>query len=144
MAAGDSLVHWTKNFDKEQLLFEIPKQPLDAWKKAANGADFCEFSRYFFSKVTERHLRYFLEREAANVLNSPQEVSQLKEAIASRIDDISRHAFETSKITQSFSAGWFNKNAKDSLPTDREIKGFLNHVFEKLREELGREVVHGE
>jgi len=55
------------------------------------------------------------------------------------MEDVSRHAFETSKIAQSFAAGWFAKNTPESYPDEREIKYFLNRTFGKLKSELLRE-----
>lgn len=55
------------------------------------------------------------------------------------VDDVSRHAFETAKIMQSFAAGWFNKHAKEGLPTNASMRGFLRLALGKLREELRRE-----
>ena len=56
-----------------------------------------------------------------------------------QIDAVSRHAFETAKIAQSFAAGWYNRHAKDKVPADDEIAGFLAIAFGKLREDLRRE-----
>lgn len=53
--------------------------------------------------------------------------------------EIADHSFETSKLVQSFAAGWFNNHAKDSIPSENEIIGFLRLSFNKLREEFRRE-----
>ena len=66
-------------------------------------------------------------------------VRGLPAASADHIDDVSHHAFETARITQSFAAGWFNRYARDGMPTADEISGFLSHSVGKLREELLRE-----
>jgi hypothetical protein len=84
-------------------------------------------------------LKYFLEREASASMTSITDRNRFGTQIRSHIENISNHAFETSKITQSFAAGWFNKNVKDSIPSDEKIKGFLIYAFEKMRDELLRE-----
>ena len=93
----------------------------------------------FLSKYTERYLKYFLEREASIALNTVQDRQNFSDNIAEHINAISKHAFETSKITQSFAAGWYNKHAKNNLPTDGEVESFLKLAFGKIREELWRE-----
>jgi len=67
------------------------------------------------------------------------ERDEFEKQLAAHVDDVSQHAFETAKITQSFAAGWFNKHAKSGVPTDREITTFLTLAFGKMRAELQRE-----
>lgn len=142
-ATGDALVSWYRQQQSSQLtLFDSPKSPYEIWRKSSNGAGFCELTRLFFSAFTERYLNYFLEREASAVISSISDRESFKYNLDSYIDSISKHAFETSKITQSFAAGWFNKNAQNDVPTDKQIEGFLILAFEKVREELLRETVH--
>lgn len=136
----DTISDWfQKNESKQGTLFELPGNPLDKWSKVSTGEGFCEISRLFFSNFTKRYLRYFLEREAAWQLKNVQDRVQFNNRLESFVEDISKHAFETSKITQSFSAGWFNKNVKDSVPTDKKIKGFVDFSFNKINSELLRE-----
>ena len=59
--------------------------------------------------------------------------------LRSHVNAISHHAFETSKIAQSFAAGWYNNHIKNKTPSDREIQAFLSTAFGKIREELQRE-----
>ena len=117
----------------------MPNNPLEKWKKASTGEGFCEISRLFFSNFTKRYLEYFLEREAGWHLKTVNDRKLFKDRLASKIEEVSLHAFETTKITQSFSAGWFNKNVKDKLPSDRKIQGFVDFAFAKINSELLRE-----
>ena len=64
---------------------------------------------------------------------------RLARRLGNHVDGVSHHAFETARITQSFAAGWFNRNARERMPTEDEISGFLSHSVGKLREELLRE-----
>jgi hypothetical protein len=117
-------------------LFGKADSDSDVWRKASNGSGFCEVSRMFFAKFTERYIRYFLEREASAILVNPTDRDRLRSELHFHVNELSRHAFESAKITQSFAAGWFNKHTKERFPTDREIKGFLRYSFGKMREEL--------
>jgi hypothetical protein len=139
-AAVDAIASWLgREESAEDNLFGIAPQPFDVWRKAANGAGFCELSRTFFGKFTERYLNYFLEREASAVLPNVQQRERFADALGRHVDDVSRHAFETAKITQSFAAGWFNANARVGVPSDASFRGFLRLALGKLREELRRE-----
>jgi hypothetical protein len=143
-AAGDALIKWHRfKSPNQSKLFDLPEEPFEVWQKAANGAGFCELSRLFFASFTERYLNYFLEREASDSLNSIEERRQFEENIRDAIDGISKHAFETSKITQSFAAGWFNKRAINGIPAEKEIQDFLRLAFQKMAEELSRESIDG-
>ncbi|SEM57446.1 hypothetical protein SAMN05216436_105219 [bacterium A37T11] len=131
---------WAKAHETNQSsLFDSNHNSLGVWQKAANGTGFCELSRLFFSKFTERYLKYFLEREAAANIDNLFDRTQFNKNLENHVDRISKHAFETSKITQSFAAAWFNKHAKEKLPTDKRIQGFLSFAFQKISSELIRE-----
>lgn len=134
----DTITDWfSRNTSGETSLF--PEHPLEKWKKASSGSGFSEISRLFFSSFTKRYLRYFLEREAAWKLKTVDNRIDFNERIDKHIETIAVHAFETSKITQSFSAGWYNKHVQDKVPTDRSIKGYVSFGFKKINSELLRE-----
>lgn len=139
-AAADALGSWYRdNASKQMPLFKPSSEFLNSWRPLGNGSGFCELSRLFFGKVTERYLNYFLERAASAVCPSLEHREQFQESIRSHVEDVSKHAFETAKITQSFAAGWYNGNARDKMPGEREIEGFLSVAFGKMRDELRRE-----
>lgn len=139
----ETVSDWARSNETNQTnLFDSNSNSLQVWQKASNGAGFCELSRLFFSKFTERYLKYFLEREAAANINNLFDRTQFNKNLENHVDRISKHAFETSKITQSFAAAWFNKHAKEKLPSDKRILGFLSFAFQKINSELLREEVH--
>jgi len=139
-AAVDAIATWyEKNRDRQIGLFEPSDDPFQVWRKAGSGAGFCELARLFFTNFTERYLNYFLEREASARLQSFYQRDQFQKKIREHVDIVSKHAFETAKITQSFAAGCFNKHAAQGIPTDDEIQDFLFVAFGKIREELQRE-----
>lgn len=139
-AAADALGNWYRdNASRQMPLFKPSSEFLDAWRPLGDGSGFCDLSRLFFGKITERYLNYFLERAASAVCPSIEHREQFQESIRAHVDEVSQHAFETAKITQSFAAGWYNGHAREKMPDDGEIQGFLSLAFGKMREELRRE-----
>ncbi len=139
----DALNNWYLN-NKEigKSLFSNSIDTKAVFYKASNGRGFCEISRLFFSKFTERYIKYFLEREASCVITNINDRNRFNNEIENHITDVSKHAFQMSKITQSFAAGWFNKHVKKSFPNEKEIYGFLAKAFAKMKDELLREQIN--
>jgi len=108
-------------------------------QSAGSGAAFCEMARSFFAAFTDRQIKYYVERSAASAINDYSALNEFTAALAAQSNAIADHAFETSKIMQSFAAGWFNKHAVSSPPTETEVTNFLRTSFEKMREEFRRE-----
>lgn len=138
-AAADAMAQWTRSQSRQRDLFSTELKSSQVWRSASTGAGFSEVSRVFFAKFVERYLNYFLEREASAQLSSLQEREEFSRRLKGQVDELSHHAFETSKIAQSFAAGWFNKHARERRPTDQEMEDFLAFAFGKLRQELQRE-----
>ena len=139
-AAGDAISSWyDQNQERTLSLFELPEDPFEVWRKAGDGAGFCELSRLFFAKFTQRYLEYFLQRASTVALRDIDERIEFEQQLAKHVDNISLHAFETAEITQSFAAGWFNKRLKGDVPNEKEIEGFLSVAFGKIRDALQRE-----
>ncbi len=138
-AATDAITNWHARQSEQGSLFGPSDEAANVWKKASNGAGFCELSRLFFAKFTERYLNYFLEREASAALPTIEDRERFREQLRQHVDQISQHAFETAKITQSFAAGWYNRHALRGRPSQREVERFLSIAFGKIREELLRE-----
>ncbi|MFA5805423.1 MAG: hypothetical protein WC879_12350 [Melioribacteraceae bacterium] len=139
-AAIDAINNWYKNnLERGRSLFSDDIDSAAIFSKASNGSGFCELSRIYFSKLTERYLKYFLEREAAAKITNIKERDRFSTEIENHVNEISQHAFETAKIAQSFSAGWYNKNVKDSFPEESQINNFLSYALGKMKSELLRE-----
>jgi hypothetical protein len=140
VAATKAITEWyLRHKSTQQDLFEKSEIFFQAWRKAGSGAGFCELSRLFFARFTEFYLKYFLERHASSALTTLNERHEFSRNLEEYIASISHHAFETARITQSFSAGWFNKNSKEGVPTNQSIETFLAVAFGKIRDELQRE-----
>jgi hypothetical protein len=138
-AAADTIAEWTRTHSRQRLLFDDSTSASSVWTQSSNARGFCQIARAFFAHFTERYLRYFLEREASAELPSIQARQDFRKSLHRHVKDVSQHAFETSKITQSFAAGWFNNYARRTRPSDAEIEGFLARAFGKVQEEIQRE-----
>ncbi|MCH7736287.1 MAG: hypothetical protein IH872_02690 [Chloroflexi bacterium] len=138
-AAADVITAWSNQQSQQPSLFSGAIDSQEIWRRAANGSGFCEVSRLFFARFTERYLNYFLDRAASAVLPSASERDQFAAKVHEHLDDISKYAFETSRITQSFAAGWFNLYALERAPSNQELTSFLSIAFGKIRDELSRE-----
>ncbi|MBI4680641.1 MAG: hypothetical protein HY753_05395 [Nitrospirae bacterium] len=140
-ATTDTISSWLNELKSkpQTSLFPQSQDPFLPWRTASDGSGFCELSRQFFANFTSRFLNYFLSRTASAQIKTVNERDNFSKAVQDKVDIITKHAFETSKLVQSFSAGWFNKNAIGKLPSDKAVEGFIRHSFEKIREELQRE-----
>ena len=138
-SAADAIAYWTVRASQQQKLFDSHTKVQDTWDAANKGAAFSEISRVFFGKFLERYLKYFLEREASAQFPTIDTRERFGARLTEHAGSIARHAFEASRITQSFAAGWYNKNARRG-PIDRQARrGFLSFALAKLRQELQRE-----
>lgn len=138
----DSILQAITTYEREQQQGQISLfegNGKEVWKDVCSGSAFCELARSFFAALTDRHLKYYVERAAACEINDLYKLQKFKSDLSNLSETISHHAFETSKIMQSFAAGWFNKNVSDSLPPDSSVEGFLRISFGKMREEFRRE-----
>lgn len=138
-ALADTIAKWTTAKNEQTDLFGGKPTARDRWEAASNGAGFSEVSRLFFARFTERYLNYFLEREASAAIGSIDARNAFAQNLHTHVNEVSKHAFETSKITQSFAAGWYNRHATEDFPSSAKVRGFMRLAFQKIREELRRE-----
>lgn len=136
-ALVDTINRWYfDNIERGRSLFSEGIDSVAIMRKAAEPEGFCEITRLFFANYTERYLKYFLEREASTVINNVEVRKSFSNEIDKHIEDVSKHAFETAYITQSFAAGWYTKNALDKKPSESSVTGFLSKSFNKMKAEL--------
>lgn len=140
-AAIDAIGKWfsLKDDAGQGSLFGEDQLENDPWLRLGRSEGFCEIARLYFASLSERYLNYFLEREVANALGTIEARQSVKDDLKHHVDQISKHAFETAQITQSFAAGWFARHAMNEMPSESEIKGFVAHAMGKMRGELNRE-----
>lgn len=136
----ETVSQWSQqNKIQQQIQFDNDNNSFDEWRSASDGRGFCELSRMFFSNFTNNYLKYFLEREASAKINNLFDRDIFNKKLDQHLNEISKHAFETAKITQSFSAGWYNNHVKDETPSNEKIKGFVSYCFKKLNSEIIRD-----
>jgi len=138
-AVADTIAKWTTAKDDQTNLFGEKPTASERWEAASTGAGFSEVSRLFFARFTERYLNYFLEREASAAIGNIDARNAFALNLHTHVNEVSKHAFETSKITQSFAAGWYNRHATEDFPSSAKVRGFMRLAFQKIREELRRE-----
>lgn len=139
-AAIDALNGWYKqNIERGRSFFQEGIDQKAIFYKTNDGSGFCELARLYFSKFTERYLKYYLEREASIALPNPSQRKKFTYELESHIDEVSKHAFQTAKITESFAAGWYNKYVTDEYPEEADVRWFLNKAFGKIKSDLLQE-----
>ena len=138
-AAMDAIVQWTGRQTQQLSFTGEHEQAMDVWRRASDGSGFCEVSRLFFAKFVERYLNYFLGRAASSHAGGTEARERLATRLQEHVNGVSHHAFETARITQSFAAGWFNRHAREGMPSAEEMASFVAHSMGKLHEELLRE-----
>lgn len=138
-AAADVISFWTRKQSEQAVLFGSAQAASPIWAGARDGGAFSDLCRVFFGKFTERYIKYFLDREASAQLPTVEDRERFAKSIEQHVDALARHSFETTKIAQSFAAGWYNKHARRAQPDRSEVEAFLSFAMGKLREELLRE-----
>jgi hypothetical protein len=138
-AAADAIAFWTTECSRQGDLFGSAQDASQAWADARKGAAFSQICRVFLGKFVERYLKYFLEREASAELPTLEARERFAASLSGHVDLVARHAFESTKIAQSFAAGWFNKHARYARPDRESAHAFLAFALGKLRQELQRE-----
>lgn len=133
--------YYEKHSDKQLSLFQTDNNP---FKERGSGREFCELARYFFAAFTEKQIRYYIDRAASSVIGDYDKYIHFSDTLTKQSLAITEHAFEISKIMQSFAAGWFNKHALDNTPSNDSVTDFLKISFGKVREELRLEAMNHE
>lgn len=142
-AVSDALIRWQIDHrDDQRSLFAETQRRSGTWDDLRSGRGFCEISRLFFANLTERYLRYYLEREASSAISNLLERDLFQQKLRAHVDSVSRIAFETAKITQSYSAGWYEKNARQSAPDTKRVRSFLRYAITKLKSDFAREAAN--
>jgi hypothetical protein len=142
-AMMQSLLSYQKNYQniKVTLFEDVSNNPFN---HIGDGKAFCELARYFFAHFTDRQIKYFIEREAAGSIANYVNLNKFLSSLSSLSFKIADHAFEISKIMQSFAAGWFNKYSSTDLPDDDKVTSFLRIAFHKIHEEFQLEIDENE
>jgi hypothetical protein len=133
--------YYEQHNDYQLNLFQTSNNP---FMYKGSGREFCELARYFFSSFTEKQIRYYLDRVASSTIDDYAKYIHFSDTLTRHTMMITEHAFEISRIMQSFAAGWFNNHGLDKSPTTDSITDFLKMSFGKVREELRLEAMSDE
>lgn len=133
-----AIINYQQMHETEQLSFD-GFESNNVWSGIDSGAAFCELARSFISEYTARNLNYYLERISAKEIKDYAHLVLFNKAIRLQSEAIATHTRDISELMQSLAAGWYNKHAAATVPSDLKISQFLNFTFKKIREEFRRE-----
>lgn len=105
--------------------------------KLATTDRFSDLAREFFSRLTKRHLDYYLSRELSNHVGGDGRFESIAEhgAFDAALD---LHCREASRIIKEFAGGWYSKKNFEAALTPEEAGKFAYVAFKKIRSELRR------
>lgn len=120
------------------LFAATPDDAQRAIGRLAGGSSFGELAHDFFSRLTRRHLDYFLSRELANHIGKGRRF----ETVADRTNfdaALELHCRETARIVREFAGGWFGKAAyQRGSVTEADAGRYAAYALKKIRAELRR------
>lgn len=102
-----------------------------------NSRRFAELSREFFSRLTRRHLNFYLHRELSAHVGADKRFPSLRE-LAEFDRALDLHCREASRIIQEFSNEWYGKHLAEGGIDGKLAGGFVHVASKKIREELRR------
>lgn len=137
LAAAESLNAVAGRF-LPSLFGSTPDDVQRAIGRLARGYLFGELAHDFFSRLTRRHLDYFLSRELANHIGTGRRF----ETVADRADfdaAMELHCREAARIVREFAGGWFGKAAyQRGAITEADAGRYAAYALKKIRAELRR------
>ena len=111
----------------------------DRVKKALAGLasvrQFAVLSRDFFSRLTRRHLNYFLSRELSSHVGTGRRFPSIREH---REFDraLELHCREASRVIKEYSGEWFSKHTHEGEIDPGKAGRFVHVASKKIRQEL--------
>ncbi len=137
LAATESLCSVASRF-LPGLFAATPNDVQRAIGRLASGNAFGELAHDFFSRLTRRHLDYFLSRELANHIG----IGYRFATVADRVNfdsALELHCREAARIVREFSGGWFGKAAyQRGAVTETDAGRYAAYALKKIRAELRR------
>jgi hypothetical protein len=105
--------------------------------KLATTDRFSALAREFFSRLTKRHLDYYLSRELSDHVGRDKRFDSIAEhgAFDAALD---RHCREAARIIKEFAGGWYSKKNYEGDLTPDEAGRFAHVAFKKINSELRR------
>jgi hypothetical protein len=113
-----------------------PGEVRKALGKLSGGDRFAALARSFFAETVSRTLDYYLSRELSNHVGEGRRFASDADRV--QFDRaLRRHAWEASRIVESYAGGWYGKTVwRDGNLDDTALKKFASYSLTKLRREL--------
>ena len=104
--------------------------------RLASGQSFGELAHDFLSRLTRRHLDYFLSRELANHIGEGRRFDTVADR-AGFDAAMEVHCREAARIVREFAGGWFGKAAyQRGAITEADAGRYAAYALKKIRSEL--------
>jgi hypothetical protein len=110
--------------------------------KLAAPDRFARLARDFFSRLTQRHLDYYLSRTLSDHVGPGRELSSADDHVAFN-GALEQHCREASRIVEAFAGGWFSKANFAGNLTPEKARNFLFVALRKIGRELRKRRVAG-
>ena len=108
-----------------------------SWPAWRTVKQFAVLARDFFSRLTRRHLDYYLSRELSKHVGINSRFQTIREHKQFE-EALDLHCRETSRIIKEFSGEWFSKQNYEGGIDQAKAGGFVHVAFDKIRKELRR------
>jgi hypothetical protein len=113
-----------------------PTDVQQALAKLGTSDRFSIVARYFFSRLTNRSLTYFLSRELSKHVGPNKRFATIGDHSDFNAA-LDLHCREASRIIKEFAGGWYGKTLQQEKRISRNEAGKFAHIaFKKLRAEL--------
>jgi hypothetical protein len=106
-----------------------------ALARLASATHFGVLGHDFFTRLTRRHLDYYLSRELPNHVGATERFRSLREHIAFE-EALDRHCREAAEIAREYSGEWFSKHVYEGGIDPAKAGGGLQYAFKKVEDEL--------
>ncbi|MBD3343285.1 MAG: hypothetical protein GF353_29585 [Candidatus Lokiarchaeota archaeon] len=119
------------------LFYPEPGDVQSAFKSFSETKHFSSLGRTFFTRFTERYLKYYLSRELSNHVGPTKAFKNIDDH-SDFNDAFHLHCHETSRIVQEFVGEWYSKQTYQGGIDEKKSQNFLSKALGKIRKELER------
>lgn len=109
-----------------------------ACRRYSNPNQFSKLARLYFSKVINRILQFFVSKESPNHVGSGRKFDDISK-LTSFNDALEAYCYQSAKIVEVFSGGWYSKRNWQGEISEDDAKGFVAIAISKLQGEIARE-----
>lgn len=135
-AAVSSLTRMVQNQMPSLWNSHTPDDVRHALAHFTSSEHFGALAQEFYSNFTERHLRYYLDRETPKHVGAGKYLPSLA-ALDSFNDALHHHCQENSVIMRVFARDWYGSQYNGDNPHSHEnVQGFTHIAMEKIKAEM--------